>query len=778
MQPTATETQAARVELDVLGMTCAACARRVERALSRAIGVNEATVNFATRRASVGYDPVRVAPRALAQAVLDAGYEVAELDTLGAARSGARQRAEALEAAESAEQHRVRRDFFVAAALAFPVLVVAMSHGAVAVLDAPWTRWLQLVLTSAIVFGPGLRLLRLALNAARHRSSDMNTLVSLGVLSAYLYSCTALLWPSLFPHAEHGVVPHLYFEAAAAVVTFVLLGRMLEAHARKRLSDAVRALISLAPELAHRVRGNKIDHVPLTAIATGELLLVRPGERVPLDGIVESGQSALDESMLTGESIPVDKGPGARVFAGTLNQSGALQLRVTQIATHTALARIVEAVEAAQGSRAPIARAADVASAYFVPCVLAIAALSGGLWLLADASHTGIATAVEHFVAVLVIACPCALGLATPAAVAVGTGRGAELGVLIKGGAALEAASRIDCVFFDKTGTLTLGEPQLCDVIALKMHVEPSTLPPAHNARALGSAELSLLGYIGSVEAASEHPIGKALAQAARAAGAELRMASEIMTAAGSGVQGWVDGTLVRIGTSAYLNAAGVSTEPLAALADVFAGLGRTPSFVALDNALLGLVSVADSASPRARAVVQALQNMHIEVAMLTGDRAAVAESVAAELGIQRVYAELQPLDKARIVAEARARGKRVAMVGDGINDAPALAGADVGIAVGRGADIAIAASDITLTGGIEALPTALALARKSMRTIRGNLGWAFAYNVIGIPLAAGALVPIAGLKLSPVFASLAMSASSLCVLINSLRLRTFKRPL
>jgi P-type Cu+ transporter len=756
MQPTATEAATTHVELDVLGMTCAACVRRVERALARATGVSGATVNFATRRASVDYDPLRIAPRALAQAVLDAGYEVAQLDAL----SGAKQRVDVLEAAERAEQQRSRRDFVLAAALALPVLVIAMSHGAIAALDAPWTRWLQLGLTTAIVFGPGLRLLRLAWNSARHRSGDMNTLVSLGVLSAYGYSCTALIFPGVFPHAEHGLVPHLYFEAAAAVVTFVLLGRMLEARARKRLSDAVRSLVSLAPELAHRVRGSKLDDVPLIAVATGELILVRPGERVPLDGVVESGESAVDEAMLTGESIPVDKLVGARVYAGTLNQSGALQLRVSQLASNSALARIVAAVEAAQGSRAPIARAADVASAYFVPFVLVVAALSGVLWLAADSSRTGIASALEHFVSVLVIACPCALVLATPAAVAVGTGRGAELGLLIKGGAVLEAASRIDRIFFDKTGTLTLGRPELCDLIALP-----------------GMSESTLLGYIASVETPSEHPIGRALAQAALAAGAELRSVSHFVSDAGSGVEARLDGQRVMIGTRAYLAAAGVATAALAEQADRFAVQGRTPIFIALDDALVGLVSVADRVSDRARTVVRALQAMNIELAIATGDRRAVAEGVAAELGIQQVFAELSPSDKARLIADARARGERVAMVGDGINDAPALAGADVGIAVGCGADIAIAAADITLTGGIEALPSALALARQSMRTIRMNLAWAFGYNVVGIPLAAGAFVSSTGLTLSPMFASLAMSASSLCVLGNSLRLRSFTAP-
>ncbi|MGN6106104.1 MAG: copper-translocating P-type ATPase, partial [Kofleriaceae bacterium] len=620
--------------------------------------------------------------------------------------------------------------------------------------------WLQLALATPVMFGPGRRFLRLAWAALRHRTADMNTLVSIGALAAWGYSTFALLVPRAFPHAEHGVLPHLYFEAAAAIVTFVLLGKLLETRARKRLSDAVRGLIALVPRTARVVTRDGTERdVGVEALAVGDLVLVRPGERIPTDGEVMRGTSAVDESMLTGESLPVDKQPGAPVFGGTLNQSGALTFRVTRTGGDTALARIVEAVEQAQGSRAPIARLADVVSAYFVPIVIGIATVALVAWFAIDPGTGGLAVAVERFVAVLVIACPCALGLATPAAVAVGTGRGAELGILVKGGAVLEAASRVDTVLLDKTGTVTEGKPTLTDVVD-----------------ASGRGELALLALVGSVERQSEHPIAQAIVNGAIARGAALDEASAFAMVVGAGVEGRVQGTQVRIGTRAWLQAAGISTAPLDDTAEQLAAKGRTPSYVALDGALAGLVAIADRPAPAARRAIAELKEAGIEVAMVTGDREGTARAVAAELGIERVFAEVRPEDKARIVAEQRARGRTVAMVGDGINDAPALAGAHVGIAIGTGTYIAVAAADIALLrGGIESLPRALRLARSTLRTIRQNLFWAFIYNLVGIPIAAGALYPLTGWLLSPILASAAMSLSSVSVLLNSLRLRRFR---
>jgi Cu+-exporting ATPase len=749
-------------ELDVIGMTCAACVRRIEKALTKVEGVSSAHVNLVNHRATVQYDPARTAAAALARAVVDAGYEVAnqaalEAPTTAAARPTAHARAEAIAQAEAQEQRRIRRDFTLAAALSLPALVLAMSHGLVPAFEQPWSRWVQFALITVVVFGPGMRFIRLAWAALEHRTSDMNTLVSLGVLAAYTYSTLALFAPQLFPHAEHGATTHVYFEAAGSILMFVLLGKLLETRARKRLSDAVRGLVSLAPKTAHRVRGDALEEVLLGAIAVGDQLLVRPGERIALDGVVRSGKSAVDESMLTGESLPIDKAEGTSVYAGTLNQTGSLYVRVTKTEANTALASIVEAVEQAQGSRAPIARLADVVSSYFVPTVLGVATLTFIAWLAFDAS---LAVAVERFVAVLVIACPCALGLATPAAVAVGTGRGAELGILVKGGAPLEAASQIDTVLFDKTGTLTVGKPQLTDVVT-----------------AAGFDEQTLLGWVGSLEQASEHPVAQALVRGALARGASLTSASAFVSSPGDGVEGLCQEKRIRVGTQAWLAAASVSTAALDASADTLAAKGRTPSFVAVDGQLAGLVAVADVVSEEARSVIAQLRELNMQVAMVTGDREQTARAIAAELGITQVFAGVKPKDKARIVQQQRDNGRRVAMVGDGINDAPALAAADVGVAVGSGTDIAIAAADIALLrGGIAALPTAFLLARRTLRTIRENLFWAFVYNIVGIPIAAGALYAATGFLLSPMLASAAMSLSSVSVLTNSLRLRRFGR--
>lgn len=752
--------EAATAELPIVGMTCAACVRRIEKALQAVDGVTEATVNLVTARATVRYEPGKTNPGALADAVRGAGYEVPQAPAEAAPRVDAGARAEAQAQAQAHEQRTMRRDFIVAAMLSVPLLVVAMSHGAIPGTEGTFGRWLQFALATPVVFGPGRRFLRLAWAALRHRAADMNTLVSLGVLAAWGYSTVALVAPGLFPHAEHGAQPHLYFEAAAAILSFVLLGKLMETRARGRLSDAVRGLVALAPKTARRVRGQLEEDVPVETLIPGDLVLVRPGERIVSDGEVVRGTSAVDESMLTGESLPVDKQAGAAVYGGTQNHSGSLTVRITRTGGDTALARIVQAVEQAQGSRAPIARLADVVSSWFVPIVLGIALLTMLVWALVDPTAGGFATAVERFVAVLVIACPCALGLATPAAVAVGTGRGAELGVLVKGGAALEAASRIDTVLLDKTGTLTAGKPELTEVVTLDI------------------GEADLLGLVAAAERESEHPVAQAIVRGAMSRGATPAQASDFRSEPGLGVEADVDGRTVRIGTSAWLARAGIDAATLEPTAEALAARGQTPSFVAVDAVLAGLVAVADRPAEGARETVAALRSLGIEVAMVTGDRLGTARAIAAELGIERVVAEVRPEDKARVVAEDRARGRTVAMVGDGINDAPALAGAHVGVAIGSGTDIAIAAADVALLrGGIAGLPTALRLARRTLTTIRQNLFWAFIYNVLGIPIAAGVLAPWTGWTLSPVLASAAMSLSSVSVLMNSLRLRRFMAP-
>ncbi len=752
--------QTISAELTIIGMTCAACVRRVEQAVRAVPGVDEASVNLVTQRATILFDPGATQERALVEAIEDAGYGVVPPAPRAAAQRG---RADQLAAAENEEQRTIRRDFAIAATLTVPLLVLAMSHGSIPGTDGPVGRWAQLLLATPIVFGPGFRFLRLAWSALRHRSADMNTLVSMGVLAAWGYSTVALTLPQLFPHAAHGSQPHLYFEAAAGILSFVLLGKLLETRARRRLSDAVRGLVALVPKTAHRINpdGSETD-VPVGSLAVGDRALVRPGERVPTDGVVLRGTSAVDESMLTGESLPVDKQEGSSVFGGTLNQSGALTFEITRTGNATALARIVEAVEQAQGSRAPIARLADVVSAYFVPIVIGLATVALFTWFAVDPTSGGFAVAVERFVAVLMIACPCALGLATPAAVAVGTGRGAELGILVKGGAVLEAASRVNTVLLDKTGTVTEGKPTLTDVVDIS-----------------DRGELALLTAVAAVERQSEHPVARAIVAGALARGATLANATSFVMEPGAGVEGVVGDECVRIGTSAWLASVGISTTVLDGTADELASRGRTPSFVAVAGKLAGVVAIADRPTAEAKRVIVELKEMGIDVAMVTGDREGTARAVAAELGIERVFAEVRPQDKARIVAEERARGRIVAMVGDGINDAPALAGAHVGIAVGTGTDIAVAAADIALLrGGIDSLPRALRLARSTLRTIRQNLFWAFIFNIIGIPIAAGALYPATGWLLSPILASAAMSMSSVSVLTNSLRLRRFGRNL
>ncbi|MEO8184090.1 MAG: heavy metal translocating P-type ATPase [Deltaproteobacteria bacterium] len=762
--PAAPSDQSETCELQIQSMTCAACVRRVERALTSVPGVREAHVNLVTERAMVRFDAITTERAALSRAVAVAGYEAVEKGAMirpSAPGQGASERSEQLAQREREEDRSLRRDVWLSAGLTAPLLVLGMSHGALPGSDGPFGRGTQLLLATAILAGPGRRFVRLGWSALRHRSPDMNTLVSVGAVAAWLYSTVAVVLPDVFAHSAHGAAPHLYFEAVGAIISFVLLGRWLEGRARKRLSDAVKGLVSLVPERATLLLADGTeDQVRVEELAAGQVVLVRPGERIPADGVVLRGSSAVDESMLTGESLPVDKSAGAKVFSGTLNQTGALRYEVTEVGADTALARIVDAVERAQGSRAPIARVADVLSGYFVPAVLLLAALTFVAWAAIDPSGAGFALAVQRMVAVLVIACPCALGLATPAAIAVGTGRGAELGILIKGGAALEAMSRVTTVLLDKTGTVTAGTPQLTEL---------------ENRSPLTDAEwLSLLA---SVEGESEHPVAKAIAQGARARGALQQVVGQFQSEPGHGIEGEVEGKRVRIGTGAWLARAGIDTSGLEDRASELAALGRTPSFVAIDGQLSGLVAVADEPSEEAHVAVRELLAAGIKVAMVSGDRRATAEAVARNLGISSVWGGATPTEKAKIVAAARARGEIVAMVGDGINDAPALASAHVGVAVGSGTDVAVAAADVALLrGGIAGLPTALRLARATLRTIHQNLFWAFFYNAVGIPLAAGLLVPFTGWSLSPVFASAAMSLSSVSVIASSLRLRAFER--
>ena len=732
------------IDLTITGMTCAACVRRIEKALKRVEGVSDAAVNLASRQARVTIATGMIDVALLTGAVRAAGY-------------GAEQRLSNSAAPNpDAESTQVRRQLVFALVFTIPVVVMAMSHGLFPLLSGWWGGLMQGLLASVVIFGPGLHILRPALKAARHLTADMNTLVSLGVLAAWGYSTVSLGMSS--PASHH--LPALYYEAAATIITFVLIGKLLESGARRHLNDAVLGLMALRPTSACRVVEGREESIAIDALQVGDRLLVRPGERIAADGVVVNGSSTVDAALVTGESMPIDVTTDSVVRGGTLNQTGVLEVEVRAVGEASTLGHIIRAVNDAQGSRAPIARLADQVSAIFVPIVLGIAVTTLVVWLIVDASPAGIATAISHAVSVLVIACPCALGLATPAAVAVGTGRAAQLGVLFKGGAALEATSRVDLVLLDKTGTLTTGQPSVTDLVPVA-----------------GITQERLLTLAAAAEYGSEHPLGKAIVAAAQARRLPALQAEDVSAVPGQGLRANIAGDEVLIGTVRWLTSRGIETSALSAAADLLAQRGRTPVAVAIAGKAAGVVGLSDAPHPAARRAIERLRGLGVALAVVTGDRAEPARALADDLNITDIHAEMTPTDKARLVAEARAAGHTVAMVGDGLNDAPALAGADVGIAIGTGTDVAQAAAEVVLVqGGIATLPVALTLARRTLRTIRENLAWAFIYNLIGIPLAAGVLVPLNGWSLSPAFASAAMALSSVSVLVNSLRLRRVLR--
>lgn len=759
-----------RVDLPITGMTCAACARRIERKLSRTPGVNRAGVNFATERATVVYDPKVASVNQLIEAVREVGYDTSGVTPVDSVADDSEN------AARNSEYQKLRRKFLFAALLSLPVLVIAMSHGRIPFLDFPGINYLQLVLTTPVVFYSGWQFYRGAWAALRHRAADMNTLIAVGTGAAYLYSVAATIAPGYFSGtANSGAMagmggmnnaPPVYFEAASVIIALILLGRLLESRARGRAGDAIRRLIGLQPKTARVVRsGSEVD-VPVADVVPGDMVVVRPGEKIPVDGVIESGASAVDESMLTGESLPVEKTKGAAVFAATLNKTGSFTFRATRVGKETALQQIVKLVEEAQGSKAPIARLADVISGIFTPIVIAIAIITFIVWFFAAPEATRFTMALVNAVSVLIIACPCALGLATPTAIMVGTGKGAENGVLIKSGESLEIAHKLQTIVLDKTGTITRGEPVLIDAVT-----------------SLESGDWSLeaeemLRLAASAERGSEHPVGAAIVRAAEMRGLTLAEASDFKAIAGHGIEAEVKGHLLLLGNLKLMNERDVMVDGFIDRARTLSAAGKTPMYVAIDGRLAGIITVADEIKPESKEAVATLQRMGLEVVMMTGDNRPTAEAVAKKVGIHRVLAEVLPEDKVLEVRRLQQGKKIVGMVGDGINDAPALAQADVGIAIGTGTDVAIEAADITLIrSDLRGVVTAIALSRATIRIIRQNLFWAFIYNVIGIPIAAGLLYPFTGWLLSPIIASAAMSLSSVSVVMNSLRLRRFRTP-
>jgi P-type Cu+ transporter len=803
-----------RLDLPVRGMTCASCVAQIEKGLSKVPGIHEASVNLATERAMLTYEPDRVGVEEIVETIRDLGYEVplqqltlaiegmscascvtaiekalhavrgvlranvnlatgkATIQTLSTVQIEELTRAveevgysaapvaevarDREQAARSQEIRRLGIKTLVGGILSLPIMWGSFPE---------WFPWVPKLLTEPFVLfllatpvqlWVGWQFHKGFWAALKHRTADMNTLVSVGTNAAYLYSVAATFFPAVF--AAQGLLANVYYDTAAMLMTLVMLGRFLEARARGRTSEAIKKLMGLQAKTARVVRDGREVDIPVEEVQVGDLVVVRPGEKIPVDGIVREGASAVDESMLTGESLPMEKHPGDEVFGATLNKAGTFRFDATKVGRETVLAQIIMLVEEAQGSKPPIQQMADKIAGVFVPMVLSIAVVTFGIWMLWG-PQPAFLLALSNFMAVLLIACPCAIGLAAPTAVMVGIGKGAEHGILFRGATALELASKLTTVILDKTGTLTQGEPSVTDLIPVD-----------------GVTTQTLLGFAAAAERGSEHPLGEAIVRRAQAEQVELASPEEFLAIPGHGIRARVEGREVVLGNLKLMVDAGMELSGLAKAAEHLAEAAKTPMFVAVDGQAIGVIAVADTLKPYAREALTAFRRLGLEVVMITGDNRRTAQAIARQVGIERVLAEVLPQAKAAEVKQLQAEGRVIAMVGDGINDAPALAQADVGMAIGTGTDVAIEASDITLiTGDLRGVVTAIALSKRTMRTMQQNFFWALIYNMLLIPVAAGALYPVAGILMSPILAGAAMAFSSVSVVANSLRLRRFR---
>jgi Cu+-exporting ATPase len=758
------KSDSARITIPVGGMTCAACAGRIEKVLGKLDGVTSASVNLATEKATVVYEPQRIRVSALKGAIEKAGYKALEA-----------RKTDAADEDRARKQREIRvmwAKFTVAAAFSLPLLYIAMvpmltQYG----IRLPYPKGLDPMNYSLIyalleialvlpVVGVGYRFYTVGFKALWHLSPNMDSLIAIGTSAAVLYS---LYNTGQIAAGNFRAVESLYFETAGVIITLIMLGKTLEAVSKGKTGEAIKKLMGLAPKTAVVTRDGVEREIPIDEVEIGDIVVVKPGTKIPVDGTILDGHTAIDESMLTGESMPVDKKAGDPVYTASLNTTGSVRFRAEKIGSDTALARIIKLVEDAQGSKAPIAALADKVSGVFVPIVCAIAVLAGAGWFIATGGDLKFSLTI--FISILVIACPCALGLATPTAIMVGTGKGAENGILIKGGEARETAHKINVIVFDKTGTVTEGKPTVTDVLTAEND-------PSRD----GAAADKLLQITASAEKDSEHPLGRAIVAGAQDKGLELLRPDSFNSITGRGVEAQIGGRTVLAGNRKLMDEREISLAALEVESDSLAGDGKTPMYVAVDGRLAGIVAVADVVKQSSRTAIDALRKMDVEVAMITGDNKKTAAAIAKQVGIDRILAEVLPQDKAGEVKKLQGEGKKVAMVGDGINDAPALAQADIGIAIGSGTDVAMESADIVLMrSDLRDVPTAINLSKRTIRNIRQNLFWAFGYNVIGIPIAAGALYLFGGPLLNPIFAAAAMSLSSVSVLTNALRLKRFK---